>query len=410
MKNLYEVAIVGGGFSGLVTAVKLNKLGVKNVCILESQKRVGKKILATGNGRGNVTNANLSVERYHGDKNFASFAIKKYDNKAIEGFFNDLGLLLTYEEDRAYPCGLQANAVLDALRLSLKDTEVFIESFVEKIEKKNEVFVLSGKGFSVKAKKVVLAFGGSAGQGMGTEGKSYSLAECFGHTVTPLSPSLVQLKTENDFYKGLKGVKHRVKLSLADGKDCKNVVKTAVGDLLFTDTGASGNAVFEVSSYLGEVASPYLLVEFLPEKSEEEIFKGLKKKCESFPNESAETLLSGYVHNKLGEKICRKIFNAQTLSELLCDDLKTAIYAIKRYIGRVIGTTGFIYAQVTHGGIDTKDVLKTSFESKKISGLYIIGEALNVDGDCGGFNLQWAFSSAVCAAEDIYEKTINDRT
>ncbi len=407
MKNLYEVAIVGGGFSGLVAAVKLNKFGVKNVCVLESRKRVGKKILATGNGRGNVTNAHISPERYHGDKEFASFALKKYDNEAIEGFFNDLGLLLTYEEDRAYPCGLQANAVLDALRLSMGDTEVFLESFVEKIGKKNGVFLLSGNGFSVNAKRVILAFGGRAGQGMGTEGKSYRLAQSFGHKITALSPSLVQLKTESEFFKGLKGVKHRVKLSLADGKDCKKIVKTSVGDLLFTDSGASGNAVFEVSSYLEKTTEPYLLVEFLPEKTEEEIFAGLKKRCESFPLESAETLLSGYVHNKLGEKICRKIFEKRRLEELNDSDLKKAIYAIKRYIGRVTGTTGFIYAQVTHGGVDTKDVISETFESKLTDGLYIIGEALNVDGDCGGFNLQWAFSSAVCAAEDIYEKNFN---
>ncbi len=395
-----KVIIVGGGFSGLILA---NKLKDKNIdfLIVERNDRVGKKILATGNGRCNFTNENLSEDFYHGaTKNFCSYAIKKFDNKAIEGFFENLGVLSARENGKVYPASYLANSILDALRLRLNDTEVLTNAKVIDIKKSGECFNLRlENGKILKAENVVLAFGGKVGSQFGTDGSSYHLATAFGHKITDLYPSLVQMKCDGVSIKGLKGIKQKALVSLYDGG---KFVKKTIGDLLFTDNGVSGNAIFYLSSYQIGVSKPNLVVDLLPDIDTDKIINSLQNKIKVYPNITGDKLLNGIVASRLSTKISAELgINNTKLSEIANEKLNLAIQKIKEYRLTVVGTIGFNNAQVTRGGVDTIDIDERTFESKLVKGLYIVGEALDVDGDCGGYNLQFAFSSAMCVSEAI---------
>lgn len=400
----FDVIIVGGGYSGLVATAKLVENGIVNVLVIDGQKRVGKKILATGNGRGNVSNEVVTTDNYHGEAKFAEYALAKYGVDGVKEFYSRHGLLLASENGRLYPCSFQANALLDTLRFATEKASFLTERRVVEVKRKGDFCVVFTDKEKFFAKYVVLAFGGAAGQNTGMDGKSFEIVKALGHTVTELTPSLVQMKTENEFCKGLKGVKADAKVTLCDGKDLAKVVKTVRGDLLFTDYGVSGNTIFELSAYLEKCKNPYIVAEFLPDEKDEELVSAIKTRKVIYGEKSAETLLLGLINNKLAEKIMRCLAPNKKIKELDDECLINAKNAVKRYIGRVLGTCGFDLAQVTHGGVCCGEVDERTFESKKHDGVYLVGELLNVDGDCGGYNLQWAFSSACCAADDITRK------
>mgnify|MGYP003571278812 CR=1 FL=1 len=391
--------IIGGGFSGLVLANLLVENNRTNFLLLERNDRVGKKILVTGNGRCNLTNDDLRLSHYHSkNPSFFEYAIKKYDNGVIEGFFNRRGLLLTRENGRVYPLSRVANAVLDALRYPVAD-HVVTGALVGQVKKEGRFFTVEdANGNAYRAEKVVLAFGGRSGQNLGTDGRGYRLAESLGHSVTATYPSLVQMKSKC-FGKGLKGIKHYAKVALYDDKRyiCQNA-----GDFLITDTGVSGNTVFELSSQLGGLNKPILKVDFVPEYDEQVIRAALGNKRRAFGFLSAREILTGYVHAKLSSFIAEKTSVAdKKIYELSQSKVDEIVSLVKKFPVPIDGTAGFDMSQVTRGGIDTKDVDPVTMESKIVKGVYIIGEALDVDGDCGGYNLQWAFSSASAVAESV---------
>ena len=397
---MYDVIIVGGGFSGLVLANLLLDKKFNNFLLLERNDRVGKKILVTGNGRCNLTNTDLSVKNYHGEHpDFCQYAIKKYDNEVIARFFKQMGLLLSEENGKVYPLSKVANSVLDTLRFRL-DGYVKTGRFVSEVVKKSGSFCVAADGGErFYAKNVVFAFGGNSGQNMGTDGRSYRLASAFGHRVTKLFPSLVQMRSDK-FGKGLKGIKHYAKVSLYDDK---RYICSSSGDFLITDTGVSGNTVFTLSAYLYEARQPRLLVDFIPEYDVKAVTDALYHKSERFGDIlSAGDLLTGYVHGKLSYHIAAELsLQKRRINELASDDIYNMVRLVKEYPVPITGTLGFDFSQVTHGGVSTEGVSNETMESRIVPGLYIIGEALDIDGDCGGYNLQWAFSSACAAAEAI---------
>ena len=395
---MYDIIIVGGGFSALVLANSLLDNKKDNFIILERNDRVGKKILVTGNGRCNLTNADLSVSHYHGaDPAFCRHALEKYDNGAIERFFNQKGLPLTIEDGKYYPLSRVANCVLDVLRFRLDDHAV-TGAFVDKVKKTGDFFTVSASTGEYKAKKVVFAFGGKSGQNLGTDGRSYALAQSLGHKITALSPSLVQMKS-GTFGKGLKGIKHYAKVGLYDDK---RFICESSGDFLITDTGVSGNTVFTLSAYLVGLKAPRLKVDFIPETTDENIFAVLMNKKAVFGDMKGRTLLTGCIHSRLAEFIAAKAGIADTpIKDIPAEVIKSVVHTAKNYPVTIDGTHGYEYSQVTHGGIATRDVDDVTYESKLVKGLYIIGEALDIDGDCGGYNLQFSFSSACCAAESL---------
>ena len=242
-------------------------------------------------------------------------------------------------------------------------------------------------GRALSAKRVVLAFGGKAQKQFGTDGSAYSLARSLGHSTTELTPAIMQLKCETQHIKTLKGIRAECRVS-AYGKNGNKLCQTS-GDVIFTDYGVSGNAVFYASSYIAGEDGAYLSLEFIPTFSQKEVERNIRTKIErGYPQSE---LLSGTLHNQIGRAIIRR-----------CNSSDPAVIAqtVKNFTLPVVGSLGFDYAQVTKGGIPSKEVGE-DLQSKLINGLYFAGEALDVDGDCGGYNLTWAFVSGMHVAKNI---------
>ncbi len=402
MKNevtakIYRAAVVGGGFSGLTaTALLSERFGGENVLLLERNDRVGERVLATGNGRCNLPNVVLSPGRYHSVLGAdVGYALGKYGNKSLIDYFRALGILTAEEEGRIYPRSFQAGSVLDVLRAEVARRGAVTKTQTKVTEAvfREGVFRLrSDGGETFGADALLLAVGGKAGKAYGTDGSSYGLALGFGHSVTPLSPAIVQLKTESRFCKGLKGIRQKGKAYACDGE---KRLSSAEGDILFTDYGVSGNAVFVLSSYLVGAERPSLEVDFLPEMQETEIVSFLKQKRRRFPEIPTEELLCGVVNKQIARMLA---VNFATDKKR---EAETLARAAKRLVLPVTGTMGFDQAQVTRGGIPFSEFDPSTMESRRRRGLFFAGEVVDADGDCGGYNLQWAYSSARCAVDGI---------
>ena len=397
-----KLAIIGGGAAGLMLANSLKN--TKGVLVLERGERLGRKLSATGNGQGNLTNLGvLDAEYFSVGKNPSTHVQKvigKYDDKSMMEFFRSLGVLcIADERGRVYPSGRQASALTDALRFSLtrKGVEVRLQTQVTKLDSKGEGFILSLQTPSgeekLYAEKVAICAGGKAAKNFGTDGGAYALAKGFGHTVTKLYPSLVQLKTNTEYTKTLKGIR------INDGGI---TVKTPTrslsvqGDIIFTDYGVSGDAVFRLSAFIAdeiEGGQCRLSLDLLPQYTQEEVYTLLKEKKAAFPDMAVGELLFGVVNNQVGRAVLRRAEN----------DLKKAAELVKAFPLTVTGSLGFDYAQVTKGGIPLNEV-QENLESRLQKGLYFAGEILDVDGQCGGFNLQWAYASAKTVADTINEE------
>lgn len=387
----YDVTIIGGGASGLACAVQLNKSS-KNlkICLLDAGDRLGKKLAATGNGQGNISNLEMTAEHFHGGN--TALVEKIACGDPYEGAKIFSCLFAADEKGRVYPAGRQASALVDDLMNSLKDSsiDIFTGERVEKIKKTKDGFeVCRSSGQVIKTKIIVLCVGGKAQKQFKTDGSAYALATSFGHTLTPLYPSLVQLKTGTSHIKTLKGIRVDCKISAFYGEKLLNTVR---GDVIFTDYGVSGNAAFSISSCVADKQGVTLSIEFLPDFSFDEIEKSiaLRKKAGYERSE----LLSGTLHNQVGRAVIKR---AGT------DNPTIITQTLKNFTLPVLGTLGFDYAQVTKGGINMNEVTD-ELESKLVKNLFFAGEVLDVDGDCGGYNLQWAFTSGKAAANAVLKR------
>lgn len=398
MANYFKAVIVGGGASGLLCAVELlrcqKSLKGNQIAIIEKNDRVGKKLIATGNGQGNLCNQDLSKKYYHGN----SFFIKSFFDGAksinIQEYLTTLGIPLTTAKDgKQYPISKQASAVLDVIRafLESKGCTIITGETVTKVDGKEGDFTVITDKNQYNAQKIVLAFGGKAGKQFGTDGSSYILAQNLGHEITSLYPSLVQLKTETDKIKGLKGLKENANVFALDGD---KLLSQSAGEVLFTEYGVSGNAIFQVSGYLTNAKKPRLKIEFLPEYTLEQA-RGLIEERQKLNYLTEEQTLVGILNKRIGQAVIKTAKSTKA---------KDVTYAIKNFDLNVTGNLGFNYAQVTKGGVNANQVNPYTLESLKRKGVYIIGEALDVDGDCGGYNLAFAFESGIICAQDIKEK------
>lgn len=402
MNEIFKTAIVGGGASGLLCAVELlrgkNPLRGEEAVILERCDRVGKKLIATGNGQGNLTNCSLTSDNYYGDKNFIRIFLSEAENTDLEEYFYSLGIPMTTVNGKKYPVSRQANSVLDTIRFYLYDKKVNILTnfYVERVTKRDGCFEIVSGDRKIYAEKVVLAVGGAAGKQFGTDGSSYALAEKLGHEKTKLYPSLVQIKTETALIRGLKGIKEQASVTAIDGN---RILKKAVGEVLFTDYGVSGNAIFQISGHLAKAKNPFVKIEFLPELTESETERVISDRLKNAPHIPSEDTLSCILAKRVGQAVLKIASDRSP---------KAIARAVKNFDLKVIGTLGFDYAQVTKGGIETKSINPYTYESKLVRGAYFTGEMLDIDGDCGGYNLTFAFVSGILAAKAI-KNTFNKK-
>ncbi len=389
-----EIAIIGGGASGLFAAIAAKNENT-SVTIYEKEKRVGRKILATGNGRCNMTNISAAEADYHGgDTAFMRGAINRFWVRETLDFFSEIGVLWKEEEEgKVYPYSDTASSVLDVLRRKVDEAGVKTECefAVKSIGKNKDGFVITDSlGNHRKCDKVIIATGGKAGSSLGSDGSGYELLKSFGHKITAVSPSLVQIKTETDFVRKLKGIKVNAKVTLG----CKE--KT--GELLFADYGISGPPVFWLSSYLGQ--NKEVVIDFMPEYAFKDVYEMICTRCAYLYDLPLEEFFVGMLNKRVSQALlkCAGIEPlsrlAHTLSEKEIKNITTAIKGLKL---KIEGTSSWNNAQVTKGGADVSQFDSVTMQSKLVKGLYACGEILDIDGDCGGYNLQWAWSSGYLA-------------
>ena len=401
-----KTAIIGGGASGLILASALKNK--QKTVVFERAERVGKKLAATGNGQGNVTNLGVTREAYFsfsGGETLAKEIISRYDNTSLCAYFENAGLLLiTDERGRVYPAGRQASALTDALRnlLAKSEVEIRTKTRVCDLEKVKGGFVLTvekenAEKEQIFAETVALCAGGTVARSFGTDGSAYALAQKIGHKLTPLFPSLVQLKADMKELKTLKGIRVPDAEVTAIYTDCscgtprQNSLRLK-GDIMFADYGVSGDSVFRLSPFLTHrlQSGVVLSIDFLPTFTEKAIYQSLVKKRAQFPELAAGELLCGFVNNQIARVVMKR---AQ-------GDLQTAVRMVKAFTLTITGHLGLDLAQVTKGGI-RMDEVDENLQSKKQKGFYFAGEILDIDGQCGGYNLQWAYASARTVAAAI---------
>lgn len=409
-----KIAIIGGGASGLACAIEImrtvkNKDDIK-VTILERLPRVGKKILVTGNGRCNLTNVNASVENYRGDADFTKYALGKYSPQNNIEFFNSLGLYTrTEDEGRVYPLSNQASSVLDALRFECARLGIETICDYRAVHLKT---VYTGVATKIIVNNrdrfdyVVVACGGMTCKAHGTDGDAYDLLKMFGHKIIPPAPALVSLNCD-EFTKALKGVRSICKMNLIiDGeKTLENY-----GEVQFTDYGLSGIPIMQLSRFVSVSPSNDISIELdvTPDFGDEEIRKYLYSRRE-IDKGLCENMLSGIMNKQLCivlMKECDIQVNGRT-NELTDKEIEKLANIIKCWKIKIKNSRSFDYAQVTAGGADCSQFNTETMESTLVDNVFCCGEALNIDGDCGGYNLQWAWASGRLAGNTIAERINN---
>lgn len=409
-EKVYDVAIIGAGASGLCTAVSLKMQDRSiSVVLLEQLDRVGKKLITTGNGRCNITNLNIELNRYHGnDKEFAGFALERFDRVYTENFLAELGIVFTYDEEgRAYPYSLQASSVVDAFRFAVDNlgVETLLSFKVEDIEKTKDSYVIKGENNTLKARNVVCAAGlYSGGKKIGSDGSLFRLLKQKGYKGIAVTPAIVQIKTENSLTKSLKGIKVNANATISSGG---KAIRSEFGEVLFCEYGLSGPPILQISRCVERTNSKkQISLDLMPEYSLKNLLEMLEFRVYALRGRTLEEFFTGMLNKRVGQALIKLINKrlSDSVDTLKNTDLKQLAELIKSLSFEVTGTTGFDNSQVSAGGLDTCQFDNKTMMSKKDKGLYAIGEILDIDGDCGGFNLQWAWSSAFCAAESI----IND--
>ena len=399
-----EIAVIGGGASGLMAAITAKKSG-KEVIILERKDRILKKVLITGNGRCNITNVNANISNYFG-KNISSVEniLNRFTPQDTMDFFYGLGIVCNEENrGKVYPLSGQASSVVDALRFEAEKLGIKIETefYVRKIEKDGFKFkIYSEDRKKIEAGRVILAAGGQSYPELGSNGSGFELAKELGHSVTKLSPSIVQLKTEKNQVKGLQGIKTDVAVT-AYGDNKK--ICTYDGELLFTDYGISGNVVFNISFVMPLYKDVEFEIDFMEKFDYNELYEMLKERKRILSHLTMENYFNGMINKKLGQFLS-KVSGIEKLSKPVKDlndsDIRKLCTVLKKYRVKILETTGFKNAQVTAGGVSLDEVNTEILESKIVKGLYFSGEVLDVYGECGGFNLQWAWASGHIAGEN----------
>ena len=411
----YDVIVVGGGAAGLMAAIQAASMGAKTA-ILDHHEVSGKKILATGNGKCNFTNLMQGESFYRCDTPaFVLHILEQFSAADAVEFFREIGVLTKERQGYCYPRSGQAATIRNALmrRVEALKIDLYNEIGIRKIQPENGGFVLDTKSGMFVSKSCILATGGMASPKTGSDGSGYIYAKTMGHTVKKPLPALTALIADAGWLKQTAGVRADALVSLLVEGAC---VAQDTGEVQMTDYGISGIPVFQVSRYaslaLEEKQRVEVLLDFAPEYTKEELCDFLKTQLtQATAEETWKDVLAGIINEKLAAMLCaQKHLGERTIAsvnEKKREQLqREMIHLLKQVKLTIKETKGFSFAQVTCGGIPVEE-LTGQMESRKVQGLYFAGEIVDVDGICGGYNLQWAWSSGIVAGRSasLYCKT-----
>lgn len=391
------VVVIGAGASGIMAALTAAEDKSNRVILLERQQRIGRKLLATGNGRCNLTNIGAELSAYHGEQlSFAQPALDFFTPEHTLDFFKKLGLATVTEPGgRVYPLSNSANSVLDVLRFALEKAKVELCTgcAVRQIERKPNGYLVHNGSEVFPADALIVACGGAAGAKLGGVRDGYEMLQPLGHKSTKLFPALVQLITAADYPRALKGIRADGELRLVRNGEA---LASARGELQFTENGVSGPAAFDISRAAATVGEgSFVHINFMRAYKLEDIEHMLLFKQAQYPELLSSELFTGLLHNRLGRMLVKYagINPSLPLNALKREQLHKAALACADFSLPLYGTEGFDHAQVTAGGIKTSGFNPETLESWFMPGLFVCGELLDIDGDCGGYNLQWAWAS-----------------
>lgn len=401
-QNIAQIAVIGGGASGLAAAIEAKQYGGSDcrVIIIEKNARLGKKLLATGNGRCNLGNIEEKHRRHYSGSCTELAGELFSESEGSEAFFKSLGVICKADSGRLYPYSNHAASVLDALRFQVQELqiEVVTDAEVRSITKESDLWKIAWDGREVLAEKVIIAVGGKAAPAMGTDGSFYPVVEALGHRLTPVVPALCPVYTKPALLSGLKGIRTLAKASLFRSNG--DLIAADSGEVQLTDKALSGICIFNLAAFAVE-EEMYISLDLLPHLRDYEVSDLLWNIYAQRSGWSLEDMLSG-VFNK---RLCPALFKASGISasmnspvySLTPHDMERLAKTIKDWHFPVIGTAGWESAQVTSGGIHRNEITD-DLESAVCQGIYFAGEILDIAGECGGYNLAWAWCSGIHAA------------
>ena len=411
----HDLIIVGGGASGMTAAIVAKDFGL-DVAIVEGTDRVGKKVLTTGNGRCNISNRCVAEPfiNYHSNcDNFFSSVLSQFGVDDTLNYFLSLGLpIVPLKGGKLYPQSLQASSVVDILKMSLEDRNIPLYTGCKiKDIHKDKIFKLSTNNDEYKlftCENLILACGGKSAPKTGSDGSAYNLAKNLGHSITKLLPGIVQLKLDYNHLKALSGVKFDgyAKLFVNDEE-----VKEDFGEILFTDYGISGPPILQISALASQATSTgkktEVVVDLMPNYTKDELIDFLECHFAILSHRPILNAFIGVINKKIIPvllKECGITDLHMPCYELSWKEKNKLIQTLKSWKFTCTGTNDFNQAQVTIGGVTASEINPDTLESKIVPNLHFAGEIMDVHGDCGGFNLQWAWSSGYVAAKSIANK------
>lgn len=398
----YDIAILGGGAAGMTAAVTAAQNGAQ-VLILEHTTRLGKKIPATGNGKCNITNENQNLANYRADNSdFIETVLEKFGYKDTIKFFEQIGVVTYSKNGYIYPRSNQASCVLDALRFSLAEAGVNIieDIFIKSIERQDDKWLLTSKKGIFLADKVIFALGGLSSPKTGSDGCGYMLLDRLGHKMKRQLPALCALKCREDFYKSISGIRTAASVILSvDGE----YISADSGELQLTSYGISGIPVFQISRFasyaLDDNKKVKVIIDFMEEYNKDELYDLLSIMMGRLSDREIQDVLGGLINKKLAVLLCKLsgIKPSEQAGNISSHQINSLVNYLKNFETEIIETMDFDNAQTTAGGIYISDINPETMESKLQKGIYFAGEMIDVDGKCGGYNLQWAWSTGYIA-------------
>ncbi|MDD2895201.1 MAG: NAD(P)/FAD-dependent oxidoreductase [Aliarcobacter sp.] len=405
-----KIAIIGAGAAGIIAAITAKRLN-KNLQIdlFDANKGIGKKILASGNGRCNISNNQITSKNYLGENpDFTSFALKEFDFKAFEKFCKSIGLLLDIKPSgKVYPLSNEAKSVTNLLELALQElgVNIYLESMITDIEKVENKFNITTQENEYKAyDKVLISNGLGAAPQLNANESGLDFASKFGHSFNPTYPSLVGLKTDNTYNGKLQGVKKECNVSLyVNG----NLEQEIFGDVLFTSYGVSGFAILDISQLavlnLSQYQDVKIAINFFPKINRNDLGDQIQTLFKTIPSQKAVDIITGMVSNKIAPvllDICKINIDTKA-ADVNAKQIKALAYQLNQWKLKIIDTQGFGHAEASGGGVRTAEVDNKTYESKLCKGLFFAGEVLDIVGNRGGFNLQFAWASGYLVGKSL---------